>query len=334
MSLVRTIEVMPNALRARVYTHEVASTHGKIPCWSFVSDGLLTVQHPEVVMTVRRGRDEPELAYPEDPLSLFATLYHGATQGQRAAVGGCSEFGKARILEHHVLYGDAQALVDVPVPTGALAAVLVNDEELRAARAFGPTRVLARLGQAEAHFPFPTWNERGRRGATFASTFAQSVLAKIAVRISGMFTVTMRARRVTLVVQRSLQAQWQAEIRKLPEAPFAMLALRDPSANGCLVWVPGQGEASAIAPRGSDGARVGGCFVVIASDKGQNGAKMIEDGFAVSLKPKAWRKLRDALADGEPLTVEATDGTLDFALAWRDAIYPAPSATPMAPAAT
>jgi len=325
MTLVRTFEVLPGALFARVYKHEISSTHGKIACWSFVSDGLHRQRHPEVVVTLRRRKDEDDLTFPEDALHLFGALYQGAERGERAAVGGCTEFRGDRLFDHHLLYGDAQQLEDVPVPVGALAAILVNDEELRAARAFGPTRVLARLGQAEAHYPFPTWNERGRKGVVFKSSFEQSVLGKITVRISGMFTVLMQDQRVTLRVQRTLAPQWRDAMLKLPDAPFAMLPLRDPKANACLVWVPGQREASAIAPVGSDGTRVTGGCLIFGGEQTACGGKLIEDGFAIALVPSKFRELRTALAEGTPLTIASTDGTMDFALVWEDELYPVPA---------
>jgi hypothetical protein len=59
-----------------------------------------------------------------------------------------TEFGERRFFDHHVLYVAAQPLPGVALPSPCLAGLLITDDELRAVRTFGPSRLLARLGQA------------------------------------------------------------------------------------------------------------------------------------------------------------------------------------------
>jgi hypothetical protein len=316
-----TVEIIPGELSARVYLHEISATGGRIPCWLYVSDGLGAHQHREVVFTLRRESGEADAAFPEDPLRLFGTLYQLAAQGKRVTVGGCTELGARRFFEHHLLYADAQPLGEVTLPPGCLTALLINDDELRAVREFGCTRVLARMGHAANHYPFPTWSERGRRGLSLASTFEQSLLSKIGIRISGQIVVSLNSHRITVGIQRELHARLRDAQADLPDAPIAFLALRDPAANACLVWEPGQREPTAISPPGSDGSRVCGAYAIVLGEQSHNGGKLFEDGFAIELTDASWAEFRRALFEGTDLVIPATGGGMDFALAWRDDIY-------------
>jgi hypothetical protein len=97
-----------------------------------------------------------------------------------------------------------------------------------------------------------------------------------------------------------------------------MLTALDPTANGCLVWVPGQKGPEAIVPPGSDGTRLCGCFIVFIAEQPANGGKILEDGFAMELTRDAWQAIRSALVDGNELSIPATGDAIAFALTWRD----------------
>ena len=326
-----TVEVIPGALSVRVYLHDIAASPRPIRCWSYVSDGLRAHQHREVLFTLRREPGEADAAFPEDPVRLLGTLYQLAAQGQRVTVGGCTELGARRFFGHHLLYADAQPLVGVTVPPACLAAVLINDAELRAVREFGCTRVLGLMGHAANQYPFQTWSERGRRGLRLERHFEHSILSKIGIRVTGPIVVGLRANCVTIGIARELHAKLQGA--RLPDAPTAFLALRDPAANACLVWEPGQSEPTAISPPGSDGSRACGAYAVVLGEQPHDGGKLFEDGFAIELTDASWAAFRRALVDGTDLTIPATAGGMDFALRWRDAIYPdVPSSTEPAPA--
>jgi hypothetical protein len=325
-----TVAIIPGELSARVYLHEIRATTQAIACWSYVSDGLRAHQHRELVFTLRRARAEPDAGFPEDPLRLFGTLYQVAAQGQRVTVGGVTEFGARRFFGHHLLYADAQPMSGVTLPPGCLAMLLINDDELRAVRQFGATRVLGRMGHADNHYPFPTWSERDRRGVPLADTFEHSLLSKIAIRITGRIIVSMTANRITVGIARELHAKLRDAGPKLPDAPTAFLALRDPAANACMVWEPGQREPAAIAPQGSDGSRVSGAYALVFGEQPHDGGKLLEDGFAVELTDASWTKFRQALVGGSDLAIPATAGGMDFALTWRDDVYadPPPHSSP------
>lgn len=313
------IDIVPGQLSARVVTHEIPSRHGPMACWSYVSDGLSAHDHAEVVFTLRRDPAEPAAGHPEDPLQLFATIHELAAGGQRVAAGGVTEFGARRFFDHHLLYVAAQPLPGVALPSPCLAALLITDDELRAVRAFGPSRVLARLGQATSHYPCPPWSDRRRRGLTLERTFETSVLSKIPrIGLPGAH-VGLADHRITLSALRGEQALWQDRLAQLPDrAPIAILTAIDPGANGCLTWVPGQTGPEAIIPPGSDGSRVCGCFLAFVPEQPGVGGKILEDGFAMELTGDAWQSIRGALRDGRELALAATGDAMAFALTWRD----------------
>lgn len=329
------IEIVPGALFAQVTLHDVASQQGPIACWSYVTDGLAAHEQAEIAFTLRRDPGEASDGFPEDPLQLFATIYRLAEGGQRVGPGGVTEFGQTRFFGHHVLYAPAQPLAGVALPSPCLAALLITADELRATRTFGTARVLARLGQAAFFYPFPPWADRRRRGLALDRTFEASVLSKIPRASTQNLHVVLHDQRITLSALRAEQPQWRERLAQIPAgAPLALLTAIDPTANGCLTWVPGQKGPEAIVPPGSDGSRMSGCFVVFIADQPSCGGKILEDGFAMELTAEAWLALRTALGDGADLEIPASGGGMSFALTWRDDPAPAVAVLDAATAAS
>jgi len=326
------VEIISGKLFARIYVHEIDSQQGAIPCWSYVTDGLTGQQQAELVFTLRRDPGEPSDGFPPDPLQLFATFYQLAEQGKRVTPGSFTQFGDRNFFGHHLVYARAEPLAGVTLPPDCLAALLVTADELRAVREFGCTRVLARLGQASTYYPFPPWADRRRRGLSLERTFANSLLSKIPRASTQGVSVGVTDNRIIVSALRSEQPSWRERLAQLPEnVPFALLTALDPTANGCLVWVPGQKGPEAIIPPGSDGSRLCGCFIIFLADQPVNGGKLLEDGFAMELTREAWQAICRALVEGQELsipatvpatgsaTVPATGGGMSFALTWRDA---------------
>jgi hypothetical protein len=318
------VEIVPGAFSAMVHSHKLSTLQGEIPCWSYVSKGLKAVEHPELVITLRREVDEPEDAFPDDPLQLFMALHQIAGQGKRVGPGEVSELGGKRFFGHHLVYARAQPLGDVVLPPGCLAALPVNDEELRAVREFGATRVLARMGEAARYFPFPPWTERGRAGLAFERAFDASLLVKVH-RYHSSIQVVMSDNRVTARAMRSQQPRLREIVAaQHGDGPFAMLTTLDGAADSCLVWHPGQRDACAIAAPGSKGARTCGCFLGLLPGQPEDGALVIEDGFVLQLTTASWEKLLRALGDGTDLAIPATGMGMSFALEWMDERYVSP----------
>jgi hypothetical protein len=315
------VEIIPGALSASVHSHKVFGVHGDVPCWSYVSRGLRAREHDEVVFTMRREVDEPEDQFPDEPLQLFALFHRVAGEGQRVGPGGITEFGSRRFFGHHLVYVRARPLDGVTLPPSCLAALPVNDEELRAVRMFGLTRVLARMGEAAKHYPYPPWIERRRSGLPFARVCEESLLAKLP-RSSFSVRVVMSNNRVTAMVLRSAQPQLRQTV--VADHPFALLTDLDETADSCLVWQPGQHGPCAIAPPRSTGARTSGCFLAFLPEQPDNGAILVEDGFVLQLTTASWATLLRALADGTDLSLPTSNAGMSFALRWVEEQYVSP----------
>jgi hypothetical protein len=213
----------------------------------------------------------------------------------------------------------------VTLPGSCLTALLVTADELRAVRAFGCTRVLALMGQASRCYPFPPWTDPRRRALSLERTFEASLLSGMPCLSVRDVYVGKKDDQITVSALRSEQASWLAWLAQVPETtPLALLTAFDPSANGCLTWVPGQKELTAITPPGSDGSRLCGSFIAFVPEQSTNGGGFLEDGFAMLLTTDAWRAIRRALVDGKELSIPGSDKQRSFALTWRDEVYVSP----------
>jgi hypothetical protein len=308
-----------------VYLHDIESESGPIACWSYVSHGLAALDQSEIVFTLRRDPDESSDGFPQDPLHLLATIYQLAADGQRVGPGGVTEFGARSFLGHHLLYVEARPLDQVPLPPSCLAALLITTDELRAVREFGPTRILARMGQAGSYYPFPPWADRRRPGLSLARTFDDSLLSKLPRAALDDLRVGVKGNQIIVSALRDAQPPWQDRLAELPDnVPLALLTALDPTANGCLVWVPGHSEPEAITPPGSDGSRLCGCFVVLLLEQPENGGRILEDGFVMELTADSWKEGRSALIEGRDVWIPAAGTGMSFALTWPDQEYVSP----------
>jgi hypothetical protein len=200
----------------------------------------------------------------------------------------------------------------------------VNDEELGAVRAFGASRVLARMGEAARYYPFPPWTERRRSGVAFASASEQSLLAQLP-RYRSSLRVVSSGNRVTAIAARSAQPQLREMFApQHDDGAFAILTEVEETADSCLVWRPGQREPCAIATPGSQGARTSGCYVAFIHGRPEDGALLIEDGFVVELTTASWVALARAVGDGTDLSIPTTGSGMSFALEWLDEAYVSP----------
>ncbi|HET7503374.1 MAG TPA: hypothetical protein VFK02_20275 [Kofleriaceae bacterium] len=313
------VEIIAGELGARVHVHDIATPHGTIACWSYVSEGLAAHRHAELVFTLRRDPGEAIEQAPDEPFRLFATVHQLAAGGGQVGPGAVPDLGEDRFLGHHVLFAPAPPLPGVALPAPCLAVVLLTDDERRAVYELGATRVLGRMAEASAYYPFPPWADRRRRGLALERTLEQSVLTRLPRASAPGVRVTASGDRIELSARRSELPPWEARLAQMPaQGPFALLTGLDPSADGCLVWVPGQKQVEVIAPPGSQAARVGGSFVVFVPGQAEIGGKVLEDGFVLELTDEAWQAIRGALASGSELSLAATRGAMSIALTWRD----------------
>src|SRR5262249_24881535 len=119
----------------------------------------------ELVITLRVRENDDIPMRMQDIVRFFATVHAWARQGNLVDDGGLTQFGERGLFgraHSGLLYTEARPIVDVPVPAGALAAVVVDAQEIRAALDYGTYRVLTRIGLELRLFPFPTWGEIDR----------------------------------------------------------------------------------------------------------------------------------------------------------------------------
>ena len=79
------LDLLPGLLAAKVYFHDVDSPAGPVPCWTYVSDGLLGPGKEEFVFTLRRQKDQQSGDFPQDPVFFFTE--HLSAGGARTASG-------------------------------------------------------------------------------------------------------------------------------------------------------------------------------------------------------------------------------------------------------
>src|SRR3954464_16073561 len=90
------VELIPGQLAVRIYPHDLATQHGSIACWTYVTDGLQRLHQPDVSMTLLRS---PNTAAPQEPLHFFSMLHQLAQQGRIVQVGGWTQFGARKFFD-------------------------------------------------------------------------------------------------------------------------------------------------------------------------------------------------------------------------------------------
>jgi hypothetical protein len=103
-----------------------------------------------------------------------------------------------------------------------------------------------------------------------------------------------------------------------PDTPFAVLTRPDPRRAVRLVWRPGQKMVEGIRPWGSADTPVTGTFVVLEPSLEGDGGRVREDGFVVHLNPPSWQRIREAVENGQDVSVAASRNGFGFTLEWID----------------
>ena len=316
-------DLIPGKLNAQVYLHSITAADGPVPCWTYVTDGLWAHGQKELIFSLRRDEGEQPEDIPRGPLKLFTQVYRFAEGGQLVDVGGLTQFGGNGFLGRHgIAYIRPQQFAGIEIAAPSLAAVLLTEEELETVKAFGITRVMARLGKLYSYFPCPPWSDRLRPGLQLARTNQESILARTARgKISGM-TVCLERGQVVLRLVREAGDELEELLDKTPSnVALALLADLDSRADACLAWEPGQTQPFAITAPSGGGSRVGGCFLFIAPGQPENGGNVFEDGFVMMLTDESWAAFRRALQAREALSIPASKDAHSFSLQWTEQDY-------------
>jgi hypothetical protein len=309
-----SLDLIPGQLSARIWLHHIES----FPCWTYTSEGLSAHGQRELILTVRVDPGEGPGDFPKEPLRVFVEVLRLAKAGRPVGSGDITELGGAGLLGHRgIVYTSTREHLDgVEFPDG-LAAVLLRDEEIEAALAFGVTRVLGRLGQAYSHFPWPPWADRTRPGLPMARLLEDSVIAQLTrIHAPGM-TVCLERERIVFRLTEESGARLLRRLAEFPpSSPPVLLTELEPTADGCFVWKPGQTAAKAITAPNAAGSRLSGCFLALAPGQTEDEGLIVEDGLMMSLRDPSWKAIKDGLTNMKPVVVRPSNSGFGFALEW------------------
>ncbi|MES1178334.1 MAG: hypothetical protein ABUL62_28695 [Myxococcales bacterium] len=278
-----------------------------------VTEGLARSRQRELALTLRLPAGEDPLPKMKDIVRFVATVHAWAREGNLVGEGGYTQFGERGLFGRAhggLLYSEARPISGVKLPERALAAVLVDESEVRTARDFGTYRVLTRIGVQQRVFPFPLWGELDRPSAVTARE-SDSQLAKLPrLRARGAFFVmTGKTLRVTVPSDRENLMGLMKGLMALPTgAPFSLLLCPAPSANAVLVWAPGQDGMSGISPDGSDGSQLSGSCLLVVPAGASDQIQQVEDGYSLRFSAESWANLSSALIAQRPLSLAMHDG--------------------------
>lgn len=310
---------------AHLYAHEIMLMPGPpVPCWSYVTDGLVAFRQREVVFTLRRapGEERP----PGDGIGLLEFVARSAKSGKTIDRGGFSEFGPRGFLGNPQLrglvYTAAQPLIDVPLSPHHLTALPLFGSELEVVRRYGSMRLLARLGKVATFYPFPPWGERARKPVAGA---LESVLEQVGGLRLPDASLRLEGELATLRLLPPCEPVLAKMVDKMPEdKPFALYPTLAADAAACLVWSPGQQGPEAISLPGADSKSFGACFVAFVAEQKECEVRLFEDGVIVALTDRAWFELRAALGAGQPYRLPKTAGEMNFVVEWPTTVYDSP----------
>jgi hypothetical protein len=300
---------------------------GEITCWVASSDGLRTFAHPELAFAVRAVPQLDRAGAANVFAGMLGALARAAASGQRVTTGGMTRFGRPVFGFDGVVYMPSQSIAALHFPDTTLLGVFASADELTCVERFGARRLACLLARQTGYYPMPPWSDPGRPRFPLASW--PSVLAEMpVVRLAGASVV--KADGLHLRLSRARCAPiLHAVMPQLGDTPptFVMHEVH-PQADACLVWDPSQQEPSAVAPPGSRGERLGGCFLAFANEQPDNASQLVEDGFAYFLRDADYARVRSAWLSGEDVTIRGTASGDDLIVTWADdAAASAPAVT-------
>ncbi len=326
---VATEDVVPGKLTVTVFAHTIA----RVRCWTFASAGLWPLGQRELLFSVKQDGDE----FPRELFTFYRTVHRLASEKRFVNQGGLTQLARdatpllRKSSFRGVIYAAPQPLEDIPVAAPYLTGILVTTEEVEAAQRYGAARVLARLGQNARYFPTPPWSDRGR--AAVVQGEEQSILSHVpGMPLRGAVVrqeATLRERTEVPGVgpQIKLAGEWvvlnlppeapgllaKGLAGLAPTAPFALFTDIDVAGGSALVWHPGDTAPASITAAKTVNS-MGGSFVLFAGSPGDQGANLIEDGFAVTMSEQQFGELREALSKGKPFRVAPSPGRMEFSL--------------------
>ena len=310
-------EVVPGELVVRVHSHELPTVNGREPCWTFVSEGLWALGQKEILLTLKREPGEKPEDFPREAFFFYELAYELAAHGNLVDAGGTTDFGEQGLLGRRAVGYMEPYRFDFAPPSPSLSAILLTEGEFAACQTIGLSRIRALLGKAYSHFPCPPWSDRRRPSVLTKDALKASLLARAATLNASGAMAWCEKGLLALRVPPGARSRLATELAALgDERAFAIILEIDPSADGCLVWTPGETRPGAISRPEARPSRVTGCFLAATPVAGAaaDRSQFFEDGFLLSLTGASFRALREALQRGGALALAASPDR--FRLEW------------------
>lgn len=287
--------------------------------WVVTSNGLQALQHPELVLPISAHPQLERETTARTLAQLIGAIARAAKQGQRVSAGGTTRFGSQLLGFDGVVYLPAAPIGAQHVPDSSLIGIFAAAVELDGIGVFGARRFASLLARQTCYFPYPPWTDAVR--PRFALGQWPSVVADMpCVGLPGASitqengALHFRLGRVhTAAVLRNVMPQLPP-----PTPPTFTLHGLASTADSCLVWEPDQQGAQAVAPPGSRGERMGGCFLATANQQPANGSQIVEDGFAYYLRDPDYAQFRAALESQTDIMLRGARPGDDLIVTWVD----------------
>jgi hypothetical protein len=324
--------VIPGQLEVRIFAHVIPAREGPVPCWTFVSDGLLTQGQEEIAFTIKREPGEADADYPRTVLDLYRSIHAAAKQKRLVTEGGTTKLtGSAPLVRDDlrgIVYTAWQPFTGVEAPKRALTGILVTEPELQVVERYGELRFMALLGQRYHFFPTTPWLDRKRTEITRPDAMTGTLLARFTpLRAPGTWVRRDGPpgapggpeSKVVLTLTDEAARQILPMLDKAGgEIAITLVVDLDPEADALLVWDPKSTGPAAISMPGAKGVHVAGNFLVLAAGPGvpADMARIAEDGFGVTLSPASWAQVRAGLDARKPVDIASAGGGMGFSLRW------------------
>lgn len=308
-------------LAVTIYLHEENSITGKIPCWSYLTEGLVNHNQKECLLTLRINTDEDPNKFPMQPLQFFSLLLKHALQKKTVDIGDTIKLGEKGLFGFSgmaFLY-PLNNPSRTPLRRPTLSCILLTDTETQAALQHGLSRVIARMGYEQDHFPCIPWNNRERHSLSLTNVTQLTVLnsnPKIPMKHTAVYMADGET--VVLNIPKRMRSYLLKAGENIKGPAFCLLTQIFPGNDGCMTWLPHKESSQIVSAEGSTGETIAGCFLLLNKSAEYNGASMLEDGFATSLTTGTWQAIRSAMAAGQNSLIPGEKGQMNFQLLCTD----------------
>lgn len=311
--------IIPNQLAISIHLQYITVGGKSVPCWSYVSEGLISLKRKEVTFTLQAGEGEDTNKFPTQPLQLFLLIYKYASQkaidsGDVIKLGDKGLFGFPALAFLFPLIQIPNVAFNRPT----LSAILLTEAEYVTAHTYGLTRVIARLGYEQKRYPCFAANARNRTSLNWQSIIQKSVLKNMRRMPLKQASVYMfGGDHVVLDLPVAARGALANAFKNHPgNKPLNLLLQLQPQHEGCLVWLPDSGATEMHMRLNTSGESIAGSFIQLIPGQAHCGAVILEDGFVMQFTTEDWLSFIDAVAGGRFLQIHGSDGGMDFILSW------------------